>query len=95
MTKFTATKDQSAALDLMRTWLEEPDKQLSNAFFLLKGYAGTGKSFCSTELTKGLRPSEICFTAPTNKAVKVLRNYLDGEDLSGVVVCGFCKVVSY
>jgi len=84
MPKFTATKDQSAALDMMRTWLDEPDKQLSNAFFLLKGYAGTGKSFCSTELTKGLRPSEICFTAPTNKAVKVLRNYLDGEELGGV-----------
>jgi exodeoxyribonuclease-5 len=52
-------------------------------YFLLKGFAGTGKTFLITELAKtgGFKPSEICFTAPTNKAVKVLRNYLDGQGL--------------
>lgn len=52
-------------------------------FFLLKGYAGTGKTFCIQELVNAgtFKPSEICFTAPTNKAVKVLRNYLDEASL--------------
>jgi len=52
-------------------------------FFCLRGYAGTGKSYSITLLAKSglLKPSEICFTAPTNKAVKVLRNYLDGAGL--------------
>jgi len=52
-------------------------------FFCLRGYAGTGKSYSITLLAKSglLKPEEICFTAPTNKAVKVLRNYLDGAGL--------------
>lgn len=95
--KFSATPDQQEALDLMKEWLEAgyappaPGIIHSKAFrgaepyFLLKGYAGTGKTFSITELAKtgGFRPSELCFTAPTNKAVKVLRNYLDGQELSG------------
>lgn len=76
---FQATPDQQEALDLMSSWLVSR----STPFFLLQGYAGTGKSFSITELAKSgpLKPSEICFTAPTNKAVKVLRNYLDGAGL--------------
>lgn len=76
---FKPTEDQAEALRLMEVWLCDR----SVPFFLLKGYAGTGKSFSITELAKSgaLKPSEICFTAPTNKAVKVLRNYLDGAGL--------------
>ena len=79
---FTATPDQQLALDLMSEWLELEDL-VAKPFFLLKGYAGTGKSFSITELAKNgpYKPEEICFTAPTNKAVKVLRNYLDGASL--------------
>lgn len=55
----------------------------SAPFFTLKGYAGTGKSFSILELVRGtFKPHEVCFTAPTNKAVKVLRNYLDQAGLS-------------
>jgi exodeoxyribonuclease-5 len=79
------TPEQEQALAEMVEFLlkqEEP-------FHVLKGYAGTGKSFSITQLAKVthedgsplLKPSEICFTAPTNKAVKVLRAYLDGAGL--------------
>jgi exodeoxyribonuclease V len=85
---FTATPDQQEALDLMTTWLLAGYKSHTKfehtfPFFLLKGYAGTGKSFAITELAKSgpFKPSEILFTAPTNKAVKVLRNYLDDAGL--------------
>jgi len=65
-------------------------------FYVLKGYAGTGKTYLMTHLAKSglmsgtmlddnfnrIRPSQICFTAPTNKAVKVLRNYLNDAGLA-------------
>lgn len=85
MPEFSATPDQAQALSMMIEWLGSKPTH-DNPYFLLKGYAGTGKSFCSTELSKNgpFRPEQICFTAPTNKAVKVLRNYLDGEGLQSV-----------
>ncbi len=91
----TATPEQQLALDKMLTWLAEGYIQHDDGtfraynfshdenFFVLRGYAGTGKSFAITLLAKAglLKPTEICFTAPTNKAVKVLRNYLDDVGL--------------
>ncbi len=95
----TPTKDQQRALDRAVDWLcegynwdrSDPTRttQKFSAFwaYLIKGYAGTGKSFSITELVKILvklglvSPGQILFTAPTNKAVKVLRNYLDGVGL--------------
>lgn len=81
----TATPEQQLALDLMVKFLIEKSDQ----FFTLKGYAGTGKSFSITLLAKHklpegapmFRPEQICFTAPTNKAVKVLRRYLNDAGL--------------
>lgn len=78
------TEDQQAALDLMLSWLQNTNfKECSDdqRFFKLEGYAGTGKSFSIVALLRSglLRASDVCFTAPTNKAVKVLRNYLDGQ----------------
>lgn len=98
--KFAPTPDQQEALDLMTSWLSvgytKPADGIihfgkftntTNPFFLLKGYAGTGKTFCIQELVNAgtFKPSEICFTAPTNKAVKVLRNYLDDAGLQACV----------
>lgn len=76
---FTATPDQATALSQIEDWLETR----SSLYYLLKGYAGTGKTFCVTEVAKSgrFKPHQICFTAPTNKAVKVLRNYLDEAGL--------------
>ncbi len=86
--KFAPTPDQQEALDLMTEWLftgydTSPKFSHPSPYFLLKGYAGTGKTFCIQELVNAgtFKPSEICFTAPTNKAVKVLRNYLDEASL--------------
>jgi exodeoxyribonuclease-5 len=81
----TPTADQSTALQSMATWINEGYSLNSRRFmhdypfYSLEGYAGTGKSYSIFELLKilGLKPSEVAFTAPTNKAVKVLRNYLD------------------
>lgn len=71
------TPDQELALESIRTWLSQPYSP-SDPFFVLKGYAGTGKSYSIKELVLDgtFKPEEICFTAPTNKAVKVLTNYL-------------------
>lgn len=90
--KFAPTPDQQEALSLMTSWLSagyenSPRFSPTTPFFLLKGYAGTGKTFCIQELVNAgtFKPSEICFTAPTNKAVKVLRNYLDEAGLEACV----------
>jgi exodeoxyribonuclease-5 len=61
--------DQTAALDKILAWLADP---YGEPFFVLKGYAGTGKTFTVKELVKQFK-GRIVFTAPTNKATKVLR----------------------
>lgn len=49
----------------------------------IKGYAGTGKTFLTTKIVEYLlskKGIKVCLTAPTNKAVKVLRdksNFID------------------
>jgi len=86
---FSPTPEQASALAAMITFIEDFQATGSSPFFTLKGYAGTGKSYSITLLAKDrlddkprFRPSEICFTAPTNKAVKVLRNYLNEAGLA-------------
>lgn len=86
----TPTPEQASALAGMIEFIEDWNANHADPFFCLKGYAGTGKSYSITLLAKDklpdgkprFKPSEICFTAPTNKAVKVLRNYLDGAGLA-------------
>ncbi len=48
-------------------------------FFIIEGAAGTGKTFCMSALVQRMR-RRIVFTAPTNKAVKVLRETLRTEE---------------
>ena len=71
----TLNDQQRQALQEIQSWLRGPDK-----FHILAGYAGTGKSFLLGELIReearidgGLTKYDICATAPTNKASKVLR----------------------
>ena len=70
------TDDQRIALDSMIHWWESTNEP----FFLLKGYAGTGKTTIINVLMQYLQqrplPPRCVFTAPTNKAVKVLENML-------------------
>lgn len=65
------TLEQGAALEAITDFLRDPEKQ----FFLLSGYAGTGKTYCIQHLV-GLVRGRLIFTAPTNKATKVLRDTL-------------------
>lgn len=53
---------------------------LGSWYFCFTGYAGTGKTFCMREVASRLRSSHvsIAYTAPTNKAAKVLRS-ITGE----------------
>lgn len=64
---------QKSALIAMRSFLKSDAH-----FFLLKGYAGTGKTFTIQALIQQLQTenSRICIAcaAPTHKAVKVLKN---------------------
>lgn len=74
----TLNSDQSAALDAIMQWLDAP---ISDPFFVLKGYAGTGKTFTVKELVRRFK-GRIVFTAPTNKATKVLRATLKSPQYS-------------
>jgi len=65
------TLEQGTALEAITDFLRDPEKQ----FFLLGGYAGTGKTYCIQHLV-GLVRGRLIFTAPTNKATKVLRDTL-------------------
>lgn len=91
--EFTPTPDQAEAIATIINWFNSPSPE----FYTLQGYAGTGKSFLVAHLAKSgikrppedpniiwsqVKPEQICFTAPTNKAVKVLRGYLDNAGLS-------------
>lgn len=64
--------EQQQAIASMKEFINSGEK-----FFLLQGYAGTGKTTTIQSLIKDLRRSNrrlwVAFTAPTNKAVKVLR----------------------
>lgn len=75
------TEQQKLALDKMWVFLKSFEK-----FFLLSGYAGTGKSTCifiliSYLLSEGKR---IALCAPTNKAVEVLRRNARRQNITGV-----------
>lgn len=70
----TFNDEQLAAVEAMLAFLAGPDR-----FFLLSGAAGTGKTFCIKHLVESTS-KKIVFTAPTNKATKVLRSTLTTED---------------
>lgn len=67
-------KDQAAAKSAILEWLEGDE-----SFFLLAGAAGTGKTYTIRGLIAEIH-GKIIFTAPTNKATKVLREMLTEED---------------
>lgn len=56
-----------------------PFADLKSPFFVVEGRAGTGKTFCVQWVLKRLRGRAL-FTAPTNKATKVLRESLTSDD---------------
>ena len=70
------TGDQQAAAEAFESWLAAPP---DGTPFLLRGYAGTGKTFLSMRLLAQAETAGLCWTvvAPTHKAVGVLRHHLE------------------
>lgn len=66
---------QTLAVNAMRDFVMRGEE----LFFALKGPAGYGKTFCVRELIPLIR-GRMVFTAPTNKATKVLRESVTSED---------------
>ena len=71
---FIANSDQNSAIELLTNFIFNDE---SRSLFILKGYAGTGKTNLISALTKAL-PSirwRSVLLAPTGRAAKVLSNY--------------------
>lgn len=71
----TLNEEQSLALAKIKDWLNGPFQP----FCVLRGSAGTGKTYCIRELTN-ITKGRFIFTAPTNKATKVLRESVTQDD---------------
>ncbi|MEB3317119.1 MAG: ATP-dependent helicase [Cyanobacteriota bacterium] len=73
--------DQQAAAEAFVAWLATPE---DGTPFLLRGYAGTGKTFLSMRFLAHAEAQGLCWTvvAPTHKAVGVLRDHLEQVGLS-------------
>lgn len=67
-------EQQSQVIDDMVLFLDS-----NHHFFVLAGSAGTGKTYCIRELRERVR-GRFIYTAPTNKATKVLRDTLKTDD---------------
>lgn len=68
----TLTSEQSEAFKGMVEFVENPEEKL----FLLEGYAGTGKTYLISMFVEwylATKNKKVAMTAPTNKAVKVLK----------------------
>lgn len=71
---FTPTEDQSTVIQELQTFLYNNDE---HSIFLLRGYAGTGKSSLVGAFAKMLESIQIpiVLLAPTGRAAKVLQSY--------------------
>ena len=74
------TDDQNESLKTFSLWLE---KEIRGEPFVLRGYAGSGKTFLAMKFLKLVEAQKLCWTvaAPTHKAVGVLRTALQTEGL--------------
>ena len=72
------TKDQQNSLELFFEWLDTP---YSFKPFVMKGFAGSGKTYLAMKFLKKVDDLGLCWTvvAPTHKAVGVLREGLKIE----------------
>ena len=73
--------DQAEALEDILTWAN--DKTDDEPFYVLRGYAGTGKSTLMTHVVHRLG-NLVCPTALTNKAARVLTDMLKAANLDVV-----------
>ncbi|MCH9659829.1 MAG: AAA family ATPase [Bacteroidetes bacterium] len=77
----TVTPKQDVALQLLSKFVLSEEKNLT---FLLKGYAGTGKTTLIGTLVKNLWKAQKSFVllAPTGRAAKVITNYSGKQALT-------------
>ncbi|AJC85419.1 AAA domain protein [Campylobacter peloridis] len=70
--KYNLTQSQKAAIEKLETFIDTPSNNQN--VFLLKGFAGTGKTFITKGLTEYLKIIGRAFilAAPTGKAAKVI-----------------------
>ena len=103
--KFEPTEDQKEFIELFSSFMM---KRESYKTFLLKGYAGTGKTTLVSALVKACKELNIpvILLAPTGRAAKVLGNYSSAPastihraiyhkksmDISSNFVLGFNKI---
>ncbi len=73
---FIPTNKQNSALEKLATFILSKE---NNELFLLKGYAGTGKTTIIGTLVKSLWRTKMAavLLAPTGRAAKVISNYSD------------------
>lgn len=77
MVEVDLTDEQQAVLDRMVEWYRGPGRVLT-----VGGYAGVGKTLLIGRLGElGVRPGGVALTAPTGKAVSVLRDRMRDTDL--------------
>jgi hypothetical protein len=67
---------QQAALNDMLEWV----LQSKEPFYVLRGFAGTGKSFLVGSLLATMKRNQVLLTSPTNEATKLLRKANPGFD---------------
>jgi ATP-dependent exoDNAse (exonuclease V) alpha subunit len=67
--------DQEEAVTALLDYIQDPGYG-NDWYFTFSGYAGTGKTFCMREVVSRCASSRsrFAYTAPTNKAAKVLRS---------------------
>ena len=77
--KYTLTSDQSTLVEQLEQFLGS--KNMQSNVFLLKGYAGTGKTFITKGLTEYFRGigRNYVLAAPTGKAAKVIQEKTGSE----------------
>ena len=77
---FSLTKDQEKSLELFCKWLKAP---YDFKPFVMKGFAGSGKTYLSMKFLKNVDELGLCWTvvAPTHKAVGVLREGLKNQSI--------------
>jgi exodeoxyribonuclease V len=78
-TEIVLTPDQQEVFESIKKWLDDP---LDDSSFVMTGYAGCGKTTLVRQIlnwyfsTKNLYIGDICVSAPTHKALKVLRKVM-------------------
>ncbi len=77
---YVLTKDQKKSLETFGEWLDTP---YTFKPFVMKGFAGSGKTYLAMKFLKLVEKYDFCWTvvAPTHKAVGVLRKALDLEEI--------------